>query len=108
MISKQQSGYQKDWYKRNKQKHIRNVATNRKLKAAKNRKKAAEYLSQHPCVDCGESDIVVLQFDHVRGKKTANVSDMVHMGSSWSTIEKEIQKCDVRCANDHARRHFKK
>jgi hypothetical protein len=55
-------------------------------------------------MDCGESDIVVLQFDHVSSDKTANVSKLVGQGYGWSTIEKEIQKCEVVCANCHARR----
>jgi len=28
-----------------------------------------EYLSSGSCIDCGETDIAVLTFDHVRGKK---------------------------------------
>jgi hypothetical protein len=62
------------------------------------------YLADHPCVDCGEKDLVVLQFDHVRGKKIENISLMIRLGYSEEAIHKEIAKCEVRCANCHARR----
>ena len=60
-----------------------------------------QYLSSHPCVDCGESNIIVLEFDHTRGKKIEPVSVMVVRGHSIKNIAKEIEKCDVRCANCH-------
>lgn len=63
-----------------------------------------EYLSNHPCVDCGITDIVVLQFDHVRGRKFENVSLMVRMGYTEKQIMNEIAKCEVRCANCHTRK----
>ena len=63
------------------------------------------YLSAHPCLDCGESDPVVLDFDHAdRGRKTASIADMLKARRSWSGIELEIAKCEVRCANCHRRR----
>jgi hypothetical protein len=65
-----------------------------------NRRKAAEYLSTHPCVDCGESDLVVLDFDHV-GQKTSAVSALIANGAPWTRIEAEIKECEVRCANCH-------
>lgn len=68
------------------------------------RDKLAAYLREHPCVDCGERDLVVLQFDHVRGKKKAHVSKLVTGGFPWEAIETEIQKCEVRCANCHTRK----
>lgn len=63
-----------------------------------------KYLEEHPCVDCGERDPVVLEFDHVRGKKSYNVSAMIYLFTSWSSLSKEISKCDVRCANRHRRK----
>lgn len=69
--------------------------------------KVFEYLKEHPCVDCGESDPIVLEFDHRDNVvKVANISAMIkHYG--WAKIEEEIAKCDVRCANCHRRRTAK-
>lgn len=60
------------------------------------------YLEEHPCVDCGESDIVVLEFDH-RGEKTENVAVLLKT-SNLNTVIDEVSKCDVRCANCHRRK----
>lgn len=66
----------------------------------------ASYLAIHPCVDCGESDPIVLTFDHLPDgeKKRANVADMVHQGLAIETIAAEISKCDVVCYNCHSLR----
>lgn len=65
-----------------------------------------DYLSENPCIDCGESDPIVLQFDHRDGvEKFNNVSSMRNNGIK--KIQEEIDKCEVRCANCHARRTAK-
>ena len=66
------------------------------------------YKKTHPCVDCGEKDPVVLDFDHRnREEKTGNISKMVQNRTSIKNLEKEIAKCDIRCANCHRRRTAK-
>ena len=64
-----------------------------------------DYLNNHPCVDCKESDIIVLEFDHVRGEKRAAISNLKR--SSLNAVKKEIEKCEVRCANCHRRKTAK-
>jgi hypothetical protein len=63
-------------------------------------------LLAHPCVDCGESDPLVLEFDH-REDKRAQIVDLMRNHAQWSDVLKEIEKCDVRCANCHRRRTAK-
>jgi hypothetical protein len=62
------------------------------------------FKEKHPCKDCGEADIVTLEFDHVRGKKRDNVSNMVKYNAPIELIVTEIAKCDVVCANCHRKR----
>lgn len=71
------------------------------------KKKLYDFILKNPCVDCGEDDPVVLQFDHIKGYKTNNISHMVQQGYSWNNILLEIFKCEVRCANCHQRKTSK-
>jgi hypothetical protein len=96
-----QSQVSKQHYKNNKQPYFDRVRAREVLVIEDNQKRLADYLRRHPCVDCGQTDIRVLEFDHVRGNKSNNIARMVGEGFSWSTIEAEIAKCEVRCANCH-------
>jgi hypothetical protein len=63
------------------------------------------YKKLHPCVDCGETDYRVLQFDHIDPMtKIANVTRLASESSMAAVIE-EISKCEVRCANCHQLKH---
>jgi hypothetical protein len=61
------------------------------------------YLQGHACTDCGESDPVVLEFDHVRGKH-ANVGKLAQDGVKPARLDEEIALCDVVCVCCHRRR----
>ena len=70
----------------------------------KRRQYVWDYLSEHPCVDCGEPDPVVLEFDHINpAKKLSNVSSLTSR-YSWVFLLAEIAKCEIRCANCHRRK----
>jgi hypothetical protein len=71
------------------------------------RSKLFEFLSSQSCIDCGENDPIVLEFDH---KDTTNkfkiVAKMLSGHYSWKSIQLEIGKCDIRCANCHRRKTY--
>ena len=53
------------------------------------------------CIDCGESDNRVLDFDHVIGEKIGDVSNMVNQCYCIESLQREVDKCEVRCSNCH-------
>jgi hypothetical protein len=79
---------------------------NRALTQKKAAKEAFwKWLSVQSCVDCGESDPVVLDADHVRGRKRpGGVAQMLRDACAWETVQQELLKCEIRCANCHRRK----
>lgn len=64
-----------------------------------------EYLSNHPCVDCAEVDIELLDLDHLDATtKVRDICSMVRGGYSLKRIQEEVAKCEVVCANCHRKR----
>lgn len=93
------------WYLGNRTAHMANAALRRNRVRGELQDKLARYLQAHPCVDCGETDIRCLEFDHLDPTaKVAAVSFMVQEVWSWARIIAEIQKCVVRCSNCHRRK----
>lgn len=95
--------YLKEYYNRYRREHNRRRYHNQIRYRQRNRERVCEYLESHPCVDCGESDIRVLEFDHI-GTKSENISRLIAIGAAWSTLVVEIAECVIRCANCHRRR----
>lgn len=93
-----------DYYRRTRETRLEYKYQRQVDKREEARQYVFGFLSENVCTDCGESDPLVLTFDHVRGRKKMNVSQMVNQGYSIKAIQKEIAKCDVRCANCHMRK----
>ena len=96
-----QAASSKKHYEANKEKIKARSKIWSKKQRIKNREFIKEFKSKNPCVDCGESNPLVLDFDHVRGEKKRNISDMAHACCSIDTILEEMEKCDIRCSNCH-------
>ena len=97
--------YAREYYSINKTKLLARAKDYAKERLAFNKLQVKEYKLLHPCIDCGETDPIVLQFHHIDNKKYT----IAHIMStkSWNIIEKEIKKCIVLCANCHLKRHNK-
>jgi hypothetical protein len=95
---------QQAWYAKHHDAHYANVKQRRQAVADQVVTRLIAYFQTHPCVDCGESDPVVLDFDHVRGAKRYEISSRIGAGYSWEGLLREIEKCEVRCANCHRRK----
>jgi len=62
-------------------------------------------LKAEPCTDCGQyfaSD--AMDFDHVRGVKVANISDLIQ--GPRALLDAELLKCELVCASCHRQREL--
>ena len=67
-----------------------------------------EFLIKHSCVDCGNKDIRVLEFDHKNDEEKLFTIGGAGWMKNLELVKQEIEKCDVRCANCHKIRHYEK
>ena len=80
-------------------------ATERRLNI--NKAYVLAHLLCNPCVDCGETNPVVLEHDHVRGQKLSHVTRLMYQKKPLRVLFCEIAKCEVRCANCHRKKTSK-
>ncbi len=93
---------QKTWRYTSAGKHKRSIDKQNRILI--NQEYIIDYLRTHPCIDCGNADILVLDFDHIDPTtKRESVHDMIRK-RRLNILRIEITKCDVRCANCHRRR----
>lgn len=112
------SARQKEYYQENREKIIKKTnewcAKNReksneiKAKYKKRKiKEAKEFVNsvKDKCSICGITDKVCLEFHHI-GEKKYLIAKMVADGYTIESIQKEIEQCEVICANCHRLEHY--
>ncbi len=76
-----------------------------KVRRNLNKIKLLRYLTGKGCSFCTEVDLRTLQFDHRDpDTKEHNITTMINHGVSWTKVLNEISKCQILCANCHAKR----
>ena len=81
-----------------------------KISIKKQKETLARYLKEvkekNPCMDCKISyPYYMMDFDHVRGTKQANVAELINTLSK-KRLDEEIAKCEVVCSNCHRARTY--
>ncbi|SRR5581483_351277 len=100
-----QSTWTKRHYQKNKGSYLERAKSRNARVRLELQEFVFEYLKTHPCVDCGNNDPLVLSFDHIEGSKRKEISLLLKNAISLDKLIQEIDKCEVRCANCHTRRH---
>jgi hypothetical protein len=96
--------YQRKWYQRNRALQKARV-TPGNVRAREAINNYVDQVKSRPCVDCGgHFPPFVMDFDHVRGEKAADISRLRRARASRARLEAELAKCEVVCANCHRRR----
>lgn len=94
--------YHREWYAKNKEKRRAQLNEHRALTVEQNRKNFLELIQASTCMDCGSEDWRVFQMDHRDpSTKKYNIAQMICNSYKWETIMREIEKCDIVCANCH-------
>ena len=96
------AAYGREHYSRNRQSYIDQALRRTQRELATRVDYLMKYLTQHPCSDCGETDPLVLEFDHLSDKSFGIAGGLRYR--SWDLVLAEIEKCEVACANCHRRR----
>ena len=99
--------YQRRWREKNRQVATERVQRSKRTARARAKAFIEEAKRNQPCADCGATfHPVAMHFDHVRGTKFKSICALVNEGKPIAVLEAEIEKCELRCANCHAVRHF--
>lgn len=96
--------YNRKHYENNKDYYIEKSRESKRKWREEYVKLVVNHLKKHPCASCGEADLAVLEFDHIKGRKHMAVSSMARKYCALSKVKREIQKCQVLCANCHRRK----
>ena len=96
------AAYKQEHYAANRERYIAQAVARKRALITERIEFLVAFLREHPCVDCGETDPVVLEFDHLKDKEFGVGQGL--RDRNWQSVLDEMAKCEVVCANCHRRR----
>ena len=90
-------------------KYIENKDYKNELRNKRNKNIRLWYrnLKNNPCTDCNKIfHFSAMHYDHIEDNKIFNVANLIVRGFKRETIQNEIDKCELVCANCHALRTY--
>jgi hypothetical protein len=96
------SAYKHEHYATHRPRYIANAKRRKRIAVQERTTYLMSFLGERTCSDCGESDPLVLEFDHL-GDKDFGIAKGLR-DRTWQAVLDEIAKCEVVCANCHRRR----
>jgi hypothetical protein len=99
--------YNRSYYQRNRKRLLEKQAEKNKRFAETRRKWLVDYKRTLECVRCGESHPATLTFHHKNSsEKSFEIGNAIALGIGLKRLLAEIEKCEVICANCHAKEHL--
>ncbi len=107
MPSKDTNQYNRLYYQRNRERLLKNQAEKNRRFAKNRRKWLVDYKKTLKCVRCEESHPAILTFHHRdNSEKSFEIGNAIKLGVGLTRLLAEIEKCEVLCANCHAKEHL--
>lgn len=91
----------KEHYDKHKEEYKGRALKRKSNLVMENQNKMLDFLSKCKCADCGETNPIILEFDHINPQNKAHTIAKMLPTHLWESILVEIEKCEVVCANCH-------
>ena len=101
--AQKQREYSKNWYEKNKAKHLEGTKKNK----AEAKRQFKAFKARLSCVKCGENHPATLDFHHhTPHPSNRKISSYLTDGQYTRAIEEIMNKCIVLCSNCHRKHHY--
>lgn len=98
-----QKDYSKRWYQKNKDKHQKCIAKNKRQR----RQDWMNYKAEQKCSHCGTQHPAIIDFHHVIRDETKQSVNKLAGDGRWTEAKREAEtKCIPLCANCHRILHW--